>query len=116
MKKIFVIFLLVILPFQLAWAGLGVYCQHEEGQAAQHFGHHDHKHTAQSDQGKGEAGKLNPGADNDCSSHLNGVKCFLCSQTMPSLPQGVASFDLRTPLYVSYIPDGPDRPDRTLAA
>lgn len=115
-KRIFVIFLLVIVPFQLAWAGVGVYCQHEEGLAAQHFGHHDHKHTAQYDQGKGDAGKLNPGADNDCSSHLNSGQCFLSRQVTPSLPQGVASFDLRPPIYVSYIPDGPVRPDRSLAA
>ncbi len=114
-KKIFVIFLLVILPFQLAWAGAGVYCQHEEGLAAQHFGHHDHKHTAQYDQGKSDAGQLNPGADNDCSFHLNGGQCFLSRQVAPFLPRG-GLFDLPPPTYVSHIPDGPVRPDRFLAA
>ncbi|MBS0308891.1 MAG: hypothetical protein JSS58_07960, partial [Proteobacteria bacterium] len=49
MKRFILILLLAILPFQFAWAAVGGYCQHEEGKAAQHFGHHIHKHDQASD-------------------------------------------------------------------
>lgn len=115
-KRLFIIFLLAVLPFQLTWAGMGTYCQHEEGRAAQHFGHHEHKHTVHGDQGKSDSGKVNAGTDNDCTSHLNSVKCFLSSQATPVLPQASVKVDLRLATYTSHIPDGPERPDRTLAA
>jgi hypothetical protein len=116
MRKILILFLLVMLPFQLSWAGAGVYCQHETGQAAQHFGHHEHKHTVHGDQGKIESDKANQGADNDCSFHLNGFNCFLSSQDTRTLSPAVVFNDIPPPQYVSYIPDGPERPDRLLAA
>ena len=36
-RRWFAIFLLVLLPVQLGWAALGVYCAHESGAAANHF-------------------------------------------------------------------------------
>jgi hypothetical protein len=115
-KKLFVILLLVILPFQLAWAGAGVYCQHETGKAAQHFGHHEHQHTGLGDQGQSDSGKLNLGADNDCSSHLNGFNCFVNSQEAMAFALAMVFDDSRSPHYASHIPDGPERPDRQFAA
>lgn len=116
MKKLLVFLLVVILPFQFAWAGVGVYCQHETGQAAQHFGHHDHQHKSLGDQGKSESGKINPSADNDCSSHLNGHNCFLSSlEALVVAP--IVVFNGFSPHYfASHIPEGPERPDRQLAA
>ncbi|MBU0601652.1 MAG: hypothetical protein KKD25_04520 [Gammaproteobacteria bacterium] len=46
MRRWLSILLLVFLPFQFTWAAAAGYCQHETGAAAQHFGHHDHKHQA----------------------------------------------------------------------
>jgi len=112
-----VLLLVVILPFQLAWAGAGVYCQHEIGLAAQHFGHHEHQHNGLGDLGKSsDSGKFNLGADNDCSSHLNGHNCFLTSpEVLVDAPVAVFS-DIRPRYFASHIPEGPERPDRPLAA
>lgn len=44
MKKLLLIFLLAILPLQVSWAAVAVYCQHEEEVTSQHFGHHEHEH------------------------------------------------------------------------
>lgn len=115
-KKLFVLLLVVILPLQFAWAGAGVYCQHEMGQAGQHFGHHDHQHKGLGDQGKSESGKFSPGADNDCSFHLNGHNCFLSSLGDLVVAPIVVFNGIRSRDFASHIPDGPERPDRQLAA
>jgi hypothetical protein len=39
------ILLFVLLPFQLSWATVGVYAQHESGFVRQQIGHHMHKHV-----------------------------------------------------------------------
>ncbi|WP_367875543.1 cation efflux protein, CzcI family [Ralstonia pickettii] len=47
MRRLCLIFLLVILPVQFSWSAAAVYCQHEEPQAANwHFGHHQHHHQS----------------------------------------------------------------------
>lgn len=46
MRKLFVIFLLVLMPLQSSWAVAAEYCtHHEEDAAAQHFGHHADEHA-----------------------------------------------------------------------
>jgi len=110
------VFFAVILPFQFAWAGAGFYCQHETGQAAQHFGHHEHQHQGPGDQTKSDSGKLNVGGDNDCSSHLNGQGCFSSfSEALLNVPMAVFN-DICPRRFTSHFPDGPERPDRQLAA
>lgn len=45
MRRLFVIFLLVIFPLQSVWAAVGSLCQHETANSAQqHTGHHAHQH------------------------------------------------------------------------
>ncbi len=45
MRKLLAIFLLVLIPLQSSWAVAAEYCtHHEEGAAAQHFGHHADEH------------------------------------------------------------------------
>lgn len=68
MRRLFAIFLLVFLPLQLSWAAMGVYCQHETGAAAQHFGHHDHQHNADASQSDQADPKTSGGIDNDCGT------------------------------------------------
>lgn len=48
MRRLFTILLLALLPLQFSWAAVGVYCWHETGEAARHFGHHDHQHKGNS--------------------------------------------------------------------
>jgi hypothetical protein len=64
-----IIFLLIFLPLQATWAVAGGYCQHETGQAAQHFGHHEHLHHAAkaADDGHERQSKPTSAAmDSDC--------------------------------------------------
>ena len=62
-KRLFVIFLLLLLPMQTLWAGVNSYCQHEETVGTEHFGHHSHEHSAsEPDPGSG----LGAIADADC--------------------------------------------------
>jgi hypothetical protein len=35
-----ILFVLTIFALQLSWSAIAAYCEHETGQAAQHFGHH----------------------------------------------------------------------------
>ena len=91
MRRWLAIFLLVLLPAQLGWAAVGVYCAHESGAAADHFGHHAHRHT-EDDKGK-EKGGLTKGAHADCascqvvgSSVVASESGALCPQHQASLP------------------------------
>ena len=40
-RKLFIIFILFLVPLQVSWASVVSYCQHESGVAANHTGHHD---------------------------------------------------------------------------
>ena len=76
MRRTLAIFLLVFLPLQLAWAAAGTYCQHENGAAASHFGHHAHEHKASSDQGTPDP--IQSGSiDSDCNVCHAGCACAL---------------------------------------
>ena len=44
MRKVMVMLLLAVLPFQFVWGAAAAYCQHEQGSEVTHFGHHFHKH------------------------------------------------------------------------
>lgn len=69
MRRWLAIFLLVFLPFQFSWAAVSGYCQHETDGAAQHLGHHEHKHqTDDADDAK----KSSTGVDGDC------LACHAC--------------------------------------
>ena len=46
MRRLVLLFLILILPLQWSWAAVASVCLHETGSAAQHLGHHDHEHAA----------------------------------------------------------------------
>lgn len=68
MRRWLSILLLAFLPLQFSWAEVGVYCQHETGAAAKHFGHHDHQHKADASQCDKADPKASGGIDNDCGA------------------------------------------------
>ena len=110
MKRIFLIFLLVMLPFQMSWGAVASYCQHEEGKAAQHFGHHDHKHhaSASTKQDKSNPGKI----DSDCGyCHLSWAKSACTAVSPIAFPQDSTPVEVQLSSYLSHIPDGLIRPD-----
>ena len=48
MFKRIVVFLLLVVPLQLAWGAVSAYCGHETEATTDHFGHHVHKHEQES--------------------------------------------------------------------
>lgn len=45
MRRVFAIFLLLLLPLQTVWAAAAPYCQHEATPTSFHPGHHTHDHV-----------------------------------------------------------------------
>ena len=86
-KRLLLILFVVLMPFQMAWAGAAAYCQHEtEPAKAKHFGHHEHRHTASSDK---PAGKV--AVDLDCSV------CHAAGASIVSLATCEAAVKRRSP-------------------
>ena len=48
MIKRLIVFLLLVVPLQLAWGAVSAYCEHETEATTDHFGHHVHKHEQHS--------------------------------------------------------------------
>jgi hypothetical protein len=110
MKRLFLILMLVVLPFQISWAAAASYCQHEQGKASQHFGHHDHKHNVSpsAKKDKSEPGKIDP----DCGyCHLSSAYILPVTATPILFVPDSMPVDIRFPSYLSHIPDGLIRPD-----
>jgi hypothetical protein len=118
MRQWVTVLLLVVVPLQLAWAGAAVYCGHESTVAgAKHVGHHEHMHQPGSDSASA------PVDDADMSSafHADCETChFGASATLTMAPMGSAILpsagllNASSPRYLSHIPAGPERPDRSL--
>jgi hypothetical protein len=113
MKRVFLILLLVMLPFQFSWAIAGTYCAHEEA-AAPHFGHHVHQHDDTRDgdtrdDGKHEA-KIQ--ADTDCDYCHHAPSNVIAPAARALAHPGQAAHILAdSPRYSSHIPDLIPRPD-----
>lgn len=78
MRRWLPILLLILLPLQLSWAAVSVYCQHETGAAARHFGHHDHQHKAADGKEAAPDPAKTGAGDPDCVSCHAG-----CSSALP---------------------------------
>lgn len=44
MLRCFIVFLMLVVPLQLAWGAVAAYCEHEGEAVSDHFGHHAHEH------------------------------------------------------------------------
>jgi hypothetical protein len=110
MKRLALIFLMLLLPLQSVWAAASAYCQHEQGVATQHFGHHTHQHKASADRNDG-TGKSPLNVHADCSScHLS---CPAVTESVRSIAV-TASGSLVVADHLdalsSVFPDSPERP------
>lgn len=114
MRRIVMLCLVLLLPVQWTWAAAAAYCTHETSSTAQHLGHHEHKHRADTS-GKTSASKLV--VDDDCTlCHLSGLQwvdmgmapLLAVDLAPPSIESGV--------VFSSHIPIGPERPDRSRIA
>lgn len=67
MRRLLLIFLMVLMPLQSAWSAAASVCAHETGSDVSHFGHHPHKHEgakANTDTEKADGSAL--GCHSDC--------------------------------------------------
>lgn len=115
-RRIFLVLLMLALPFQASWSVAAGFCQHEQGKAASHFGHHDHKNH---DATNGDAtDKYSSQVDRDCGYHHQESPHWL-----PTLNQTPDSFtesqnlnpDIQL-LLSEAIVERPERPNWLLAA
>ena len=91
MYRLFAILLMCFLPLQFSWAAVGVYCQHESGSAAEHFGHHDHQHKADASHGDKADPKAPGDIDNDCGACHAGCAAAIPGETLISAPSYASS-------------------------
>ncbi len=63
-----IVFLMLVVPLQLAWGAVSAYCEHEAEAVADHVGHHVHKHQQDSSTKKIEPsdGSKTSSFDIDC--------------------------------------------------
>jgi len=108
-RRCLVLLLLLLISYQVVWAGAAQYCVHEEDPGVTHFGHHGHKHHSAS----GEQASGAVGSDADCSA------CHLASAAvLPGAALLVGAISLSEgysyvePRYPFRVPDGPERPQR----
>ena len=115
MKRWLLVLLMWVLPLQLSFAAVAPYCAHEEGAAAQHFGHHSHDH--QDGKGQDEHQSKLPGADPDCDycQHAGSAALPL---PLPALLSMLPQYHLEDDPsgFVSFIPDLVPPPDRASLA
>lgn len=118
MKRLLVIFMLVVIPLQLSWAAAAVYCEHETNPTTVHFGHHEHKHIASADEVKADASKSAAAVDGDCTScHLGGIA--ILSMLVPAIALDLVSAPsiiAGNSLLASSRPSRPERPKWAVAA
>lgn len=109
--------MLFALLFQFSWAAAAGYCQHENGQAAQHFGHHYHQHQLASADGKDVSGKSPLQAHADCSSCHLSCSAAAASSAVVSVvtPASLVVADPPGAL-PSVVPESPERPKWMSAA
>lgn len=116
MRRLFLIFLLLMVQFQFVWGAAAAYCGHETSAVrAAHFGHHEHRH--QGDESRA------PTSEKDSNGQgLAHADCGSCHfGTLGALPApGVVMAELSLseylaelgPRFSSHVPSAPERPDR----
>lgn len=116
MRRLFILFMLVLLPFQFVWGSAAQYCTHESSsQASAHFGHHSHAHEGGDEAAKASGVGASLGTfDGDCAScHLGTASSLLGEALIVHAPEHGRNLSDHDTLYQSHIPIGLERPDRS---
>jgi hypothetical protein len=120
-RRLIVILMLSLLPFQFVWGAAASYCQHEQGAGVSHFGHHVHKHQGKALKAAGESTPDNKntaaGDDPDCATcHLSCVSPMMHTAVWFSSELGEPMLATPSGEQPPYIPNAIERPNWTLAA
>jgi hypothetical protein len=118
MTRWLVVFLLVVVPLQKAWAGAAAYCAHETRvSGAKHVGHHEHVHQPSDDGASAPVDDANTSSPfhADCETCHFGASAILTRAPLGTVILPTAGLlGASPPRYLSHIPAGPERPDRSL--
>lgn len=111
MRRLFVLFMLCLLPLQISWAAVSDYGGHTPGQTSHHFDHHDDAHaTSSSLPDHSPQPHTNDLGHDHC--HMSGFLSLLSETAffvaipyvlLPALP-------CDEPAYASFVLDRPERP------
>ena len=125
MRRLIAFLLISLIGFQTSWAAVTSYCQHEQGAAARHLGHHEHQHHQKSlikaaeqdghqiNQQNNHQNFTNAGVDLDCS--LCHSSCIVAL-----LPDSNPAIAVHVTIDLNYVPalhppsaphDLPERPN-----
>lgn len=117
----FVAFLLIsLIGFQTSWAAVASYCQHEQGAATRHVGHHEHQHhhkslinAVEDAQQNSQQNPASAGVDLDCSfCHAAGIMALLPDLDPAVTIQATLDVSYRLILHPPSAPhDLPERPN-----
>ena len=106
--------MLLILPFQFAWAAGASVCTHEKSPLSTHFGHHavpSASTVADADVDDGSQ------SVDDCTvCHLVSLKSPICQVDSDIVVSGFCAAPHPPPFTGSHLPDAPERPQWNLAA
>lgn len=107
MKRLVLMLMMLMMPLQFTWAAVNAYCQHETSAAAQHFGHHDHKHAQSAEKDDSTPGKVH----SDCGyCHLAQTCAAVPAVSMPAFVCDGMAVGPQSEIPLSYFSDGPERP------
>ncbi|RZU00906.1 hypothetical protein [Rivibacter subsaxonicus] len=121
MRRLLIIFLMLLLPTQWTWAAVASACQHETGVAAQHVGHHEHVHEQagpDADQDlTAAAGDQQPTFDADCHTcHGSCASILMPMGVMPSSLEAGYVPSHHSASFADRSVDHPLRPPRAVLA
>lgn len=117
MRRVIAFFLISLMAFQTSWGAVTTYCQHEQGLAARHLGHHEHKHDHQTPANASETEAplsiTSAGVDLDCSfCHAACVLALLLDSGLAVSSQASLDFNYMPVLHPPSAPnDLPERPN-----
>ena len=120
MMRKFLFFVMAVVVFQFSWIAIGAYCGHESGQAAQHFGHHQHVESADElmamskDKSSVSGKKFASHAHCSYCSHATLASVSLEAMVLCLLPAAASPVTLVSTLSSAYLPP-PERPQWTVA-
>jgi len=106
--------MLCLMPLQMSWAAVAVYCQHENEVTTSHFGHHEHEHqAAHVEDGNGESPSFQ--FHGDCFSCHGVAAAMLPSVTLALYVPSTDADSTHPPPFKSASPYRPERPQWALA-
>jgi hypothetical protein len=108
-----IVFLMLVVPLQLAWGAVSAYCEHETEAVSDHVGHHVHKHQQDEPNQAVEPGDdtKNRSFDFDCGACHAAGGIALCSGIAALSFNGLSfAFTPAPSFHITLFSSKPERP------